>query len=137
MNLYLETSAVVAWLVDEEQGDSAKAQLAGADLIFTSDLTLIECDRVIRRAATNERVTASEALQLHAVIDTASAHWTLLGMDADIAHRSRRAFPREPILTLDAIHLSTALAVRNLSPYGCGATRRSARSLQSNLTDGG
>lgn len=116
MNLYVETSAVVAWLLDEERGDSARAQLASADLIFTSDLTLIECDRVIRRAAATRRVTASESLQLHAIIDTASAHWTLLGMDADIVHRSRRSFPREPVRALDAIHLATALAVRNLSP---------------------
>ena len=55
-------------------------------------------------------------MQLHAMIDTASAHWTLLGMDADIVHRCRRSFPREPIRALDAIHLATALAVRNLSP---------------------
>jgi len=30
--------------------------------------------------------------------------------------RSRRTFPCEPIRALDAIHLATALAVRNLSP---------------------
>ena len=116
MNLYAETSAVVAWLLDEEHGDRAWAQLAAADVIFTSDLTLIECDRVFRRAAATGRVTASASLQLHAIIDTASAHWTLHGMDAEIVQRSRRSFPCEPIRALDAIHLATALAVRNLSP---------------------
>ena len=115
MNLYVETSAVVAWLLDEERGDGARDQLAAADMIFTSDLTLIECDRVFRRALATGRLTASESLQLHAIIDTTSSHWTLLGMDADIVHRSRRSFPREPIRALDAIHLATALAVRNLS----------------------
>ena len=48
--------------------------------------------------------------------DTASAHWTLHGIDAEIVHRARRSFPHEPIRALDAIHLATALTVRNLSP---------------------
>lgn len=116
MNLYAETSAVVAWLLDEEHSDRVWAQLGAADVIFTSDLTLIECDRVFRRAAAIGRLTAGESLQLHAIIDTASAHWTLLAMDAEIVQRSRRSFPCEPIRALDAIHLATALAVRNLSP---------------------
>ena len=116
MNLYAETSAVMSWLLDEERGDSALSQLTAAATVSTSDLTLIECDRTLRRAAATGLLTASESSQMLAVIDTASAHWTLHGMDAEIVHRSRRAFPREPIRALDAVHLATALAVRNLFP---------------------
>lgn len=116
MNLYVETSAVVSWLLDEERGDLARSQLASAHAIFTSDLTLIECDRVFRRAAATGRATDGESSRLHAIIDTASAHWTLHGMDAEIVHRARRSFPREPVRALDAIHLATALVVRNLMP---------------------
>ena len=112
----METCAVVARLLEEERGDGARAQLAAADIIFTSDLTLIECNRAFRRAVATGRVTASESWQLHAIIDTASAHLTLLGTEADIVHRSRRSFPREPIRALAAVHLATALAVRHLSP---------------------
>ena len=117
MILYTETSAVVAWLLDEELGDQARSRLAAAEAIHTSDLTLIECDRTFRRAAVTGRLTAAESSRLHAIIDTASAHWTLHGMDAEIVHRSRRSFPLEPIRALDAIHLATALAVRNLYPH--------------------
>ena len=74
------------------RGDSARAQLAAADVIFTSDLTLIECDRAFRRAVATGRLSASESLQLHAIIDTASAHWTIHGIDAEVVHRSRRSF---------------------------------------------
>ena len=56
VNLYAETSAVVAWLPDEERGDRARAQLAAAEVVFTSDLTLIECDRAFRRAAATGRI---------------------------------------------------------------------------------
>ena len=106
----------MAWLLDEERGDHSWSQLVAADAIHTSDLTLIECDRVFRRAAATGRLTANESSRLHAIIDTASAPWTLHGMDAEIVHRSRRSFPCEPIRALDAIHLATALTVRNLSP---------------------
>ena len=116
MNLYAETSAVVSWLLDEERGDHARSHLAAAASVSTSDLTLIECDRTLRRAAFTGRLTAGESSQIQTFVDTASAHWTLHGMDAEIVHRSRRAFPREPIGALDAVHLATALAVRNLFP---------------------
>ena len=49
-------------------------------------------------------------------METAAAHWTLHAMNADIVHRSRRAFPHEPIRALDAIHPATALTALNLSP---------------------
>ena len=116
MNLYAETSAILAWLLDEERGDDAWSRLVAADTIHTSDLTLIECDRTFRRGTSTARLTASESERLQAIIDTASAHWTLYAMDAEIVHRSRRSFPHEPIRALDAIHLATALTVRNLAP---------------------
>ena len=38
----------------------------------------------------------------------------MFAIDCEIVERARRAFPREPIGTLDAIHLSTALVARSL-----------------------
>jgi hypothetical protein len=37
-------------------------------------------------------------------------------MDAEVVEQSRRSFPCEPVRSLDALHLATALVVRNLSP---------------------
>ena len=88
MNLYAETSAVVSWLLDEERGDRARSHLAAAASVSTSDLTLIECDRTLRRAAFTGGLTAGESSQIQTFVDTASAHWTLHGMDAEIVHRS-------------------------------------------------
>lgn len=116
MNLYVETSAVTAWLLEEERGHSARSRLAEADAVHTSDLTLIECDRALRRAAEAGRITAEQSLLLQALVDTASAHWTLHAIDAEVVHRSRRSFPCEPVRALDAIHLATALVVRSLRP---------------------
>ena len=93
MNLYAETSAVLSWLLAQDLGESARSQLTAAAAVSTSDLTLIECDRTLRRAVATGRLTAGESAQLQALVDTASAHWTLYGIDAEIVHRSRRAFP--------------------------------------------
>ena len=119
MTLYAETSAIVAWLLDEDptgRAGRAWSQLAAANAVHTSDLTLIECDRTLRRAEATGRIAASEGLPFQAIIDRVCAYWTLHAINAEIIDRSRRSFPREPIRSLDAIHLATALSVRNLSP---------------------
>ena len=91
MNVYAESSAVPAWLLGEVTGRRVREVFRRADLVVTSDLVLIECDRVLIRA-----VTLGE-------IDEATA--------AD-----RRALLTEPVGTLDAIHLASALAVRSTAP---------------------
>ena len=50
MKLYAESSAALAWLLEQEHGELVADTLAQAELIITSDLTLIECDRVLIRA---------------------------------------------------------------------------------------
>ena len=93
----------------------AWSQLVAADAVHTSDLTLGECDRTLRRAVATGRLSASESLRLHAIVERASAFWALHGMGAEVVERSRRSFPCEPIRSLNALHLATALLVRNLS----------------------
>ena len=38
MNLYVETSAIVAWLLDEERGERARLRLAAADVTVQWDV---------------------------------------------------------------------------------------------------
>ena len=47
MNVYAESSAVLAWLLGEEASPRVRDVLASAVLVMASDLTLIECDRVL------------------------------------------------------------------------------------------
>ena len=39
MNLYAESSAVLAWLLGEDHGGEAQREIAAADLVLTSELT--------------------------------------------------------------------------------------------------
>jgi len=114
LNLYAESSAVLAWLLGEDSGEEARERLSSARLVLTSDLTLIECDRVLHRAAFLGDMSEADAARTRALADTAAAHWAVFSMEGEMVERARRAFPREPIRTLDAVHLATALASRAL-----------------------
>lgn len=112
MNLYAESSAVLAWLLDEKSAADVRRTLAAAEIIVASDLTLIECDRVLLRAAALGELTEAEAADRRAHLTTAASHWHLLRVAPEIVERARQPFPGEPIRTLDAIHLASVLAAR-------------------------
>ena len=50
MNLYAESSAVLAWLFEEDAADSVEEAFDRAEGVVASDLTLVECDRALMRA---------------------------------------------------------------------------------------
>ena len=112
MNLYAESSAVLAWLLDENSAADVRRSLTAAEMIVASDLTLIECDRVILRAAALGDLTEAEAADRRAHLTTAASHWQILRVAPEIVERARQPFPGEPIRTLDAIHLASALVAR-------------------------
>lgn len=116
MTLYAESSAVLAWLLDEPTGRTARERLAKAEIIIASDLTLIECDRVVIRAAVLGDVTEADAADRRAHLTTAAAHWNVLRISGEIVERARRPFPGDPIRTLDALHLASALVARSAAP---------------------
>lgn len=85
-------------------------------MVLTSELTLIECDRSLRRAVHGKLITESEAADRRDALMAASTHWTVIAIGTDVAHRARGAFPREPVRTLDAIHLATLVIARAMVP---------------------
>jgi len=112
VNLYAESSAVLAWLLDENSAADVRRSLAAAEIIVASDLTLIECDRVILRAAALGELTEAEAADRRAHLTAAASHWQILRVAPEIVERARQPFPGEPIRTLDAIHLASVLVAR-------------------------
>jgi hypothetical protein len=116
VNLYAESSAVLAWLLGEAAGAQVREVLAGAVLVIASDLTLIECDRVLIRATTLGDISEATAADRRAHLNAAAAHWHVLRIGAEIVDRARQPFPGEPVRTLDAIHLASTLAARSAVP---------------------
>ena len=113
MNLYAESSAVLAWLLDEPTAPAVRRLLSEAEVIVASDLTLIECDRVLLRAVALKELTEAESADRRAHLIEAAAHWQVLRIAGEIVDRSRQPFPGDPIRTLDAIHLASLLVARS------------------------
>jgi predicted nucleic acid-binding protein len=113
MTLYAESSAVLAWLLGEDPGDTVRGLLVAAAAVITSDLTLIECDRVLIRATVLNDLPETDAADRRAHLAAAAAHWHLLRLGEDVVARARRPFPGEPIRALDALHLASALVARS------------------------
>jgi len=112
VNLYVESSAVLAWLLDESTADEVRRLLASAEVILTSDLTLIECSRVLIRAVVLGELNEAEAADRRAHLANAAASWHVLHIASEIIDRAKQPFPEEPIRTLDALHLASALTAR-------------------------
>jgi hypothetical protein len=113
VSLYVESSAVLAWLLDEEAGTFVRQALSEAPIVLASDLTLIECDRVLHRAAALGELTEAEVADRRAHLATAAAHWHVLRIGPEVVDRARQPFPGDPVRTLDAIHLASVLVARS------------------------
>lgn len=116
MIIYAESSGVLAWLLGDEGGREAGAVLAEAESIVASDLTLVECERVLIRAWSNGLISEADASDHRAVLARAAARWTRLRIGPHVIDRATRPFPIEPVRTLDALHLGTALLARSAAP---------------------
>jgi predicted nucleic acid-binding protein len=114
--LYAESSAILAWLLGEARGEEVVDALQGATRIIASDLTLVECERVLIRAWSTGLMSETERVDQGAVLNRVATHWTRLRLDDGVAERARRPFPLEPVRTLDALHLASALLARSLAP---------------------
>lgn len=116
MTVYVETSAVLRWLFGEEGGEGVRGVLVAAPKVLTSRLTLIETRRVVRRAEREKRITSAQAADVLSVFAQAASTWAILEISDEVARRAEDAFPAEPVRSLDAIHLASALFLRQAFP---------------------
>jgi len=116
MNLYAESSAVLAWLLKEGAEGSIYPLFASAEVVVSSDLTLVECDRTIWRAVALGRASEEAASEFRRRLAYFTAPWTFLRLSQDVIERARQHFPSDPIRALDALHVASALAVRASLP---------------------
>lgn len=116
MIAYAESSAVLAWLLGEPAGVDVRRLLAGAERVVSSTLTEVECARALSRGVGSGRIGSGDELAALRLMDEAGAAWTTLAMSGRVLARARTPFPVEPVRTLDALHLATALAFREELP---------------------
>ena len=113
MRLYVESSAVLAALLGEPAGERARRIMAASEILITSELTLIECDRALHRAVALKKLAEPDAMERRALLALAASAWGLLKISDQVVERAREPFPGDPIRALDAIHLASALVTRS------------------------
>ncbi len=109
MQRYIESSALVAALLE---GDTAaRTSIRAEGLRVTSALTLTETSRAVLRARLSGRITAKQERAALLTLKQFTGRCHIVSVtEAILAHAGRR-FPVEPVRTLDAIHLATAVAL--------------------------
>jgi PIN domain len=121
-------------LFGEPGGRPAVETLDHADFVTASDLTLLECDRSLIRAAALSKIREDRAARLRATLARAVTHWRLMPISREIVNRARQPFPGEPVRSLDAIHLASALlAADSLPDFSLLSLDRRVRATGSRL----
>jgi uncharacterized protein len=100
--LYLDSSAILKFVVPQPETDALVALLADWPERISSALARVEVSRAVRRAG------ASEAVRQRA--EEVVARIGLLGIDAPVLNAATRLDP-PGLRTLEAVHLATALSV--------------------------
>jgi predicted nucleic acid-binding protein len=107
--LYIETSAVLSWLFGEDGAQPVIDCINNADRVATSTLTRLETERSLVRAEKSGLITAAARHKLLGLFRMVSSGWYFLSISEEVLTRSCLEFPAEPVRSLDAIHLASAL----------------------------
>lgn len=110
--VYVESSAVLAWLLGEQSEHRVRVVLDSADHVFTSALTAVECSRALTRARLMSRITATEELAALQVLQQAEQTWNVHQLTDSVLLRACAPMPADPVRTLDALHVATMLVLR-------------------------
>lgn len=106
---YIESSALVAAVLE---GDTeARASIRAQGQRVTSALTVAETGRAVLRARLSGRITLEQERAAMLALQRFTARCHIVSVTEAILAHAGRAFPVEPIRTLDAIHLATVEAL--------------------------
>lgn len=108
MSVYIESSAVAAWLLNEDRRDEVVRAIATTEKILTSALTELEFSRSVTRARISGRISAIEAETVLREFEAECETWEVMDITDSVMALAREEFPFEPVRALDAIHLASA-----------------------------
>jgi uncharacterized protein with PIN domain len=114
--LYIETSAILSWLFSEPDSHKVIDTINKHETVVSSVLSIVETERALIRAETEGIINAGEHQRLKGLFAEHSTSWVYLEINSSVRNRCTRPFPVEPIRSLDAIHLSTAIEFIQIYP---------------------
>lgn len=108
MKVYIDSSVLLRVVLGEKPRLAAWSSITA---IWTSDLTRVECFRVIDRARLASKLDDDEVASVRVRIEELLESAELVAVDRRILRRAAEPMPTA-LRTLDAIHVASALAVR-------------------------
>jgi len=111
--IYVETSVLLKVLLREE-GFETSAEILEENPCITSSLTFMEARRAISRLLSLKLLKEVDSKDLIGALQILSREWSVMEITKEIQHRAGQGFEIEPVRTLDAIHLATALECRQI-----------------------
>jgi predicted nucleic acid-binding protein len=105
---YVDASILIRVIFGEPHPLAAWARI---DTPVSSELARVECLRTIDRASFDSRLEADDLARRRASAFEVLQAVNIVPLGADVLDRAAEPFPT-PLGTLDAIHLATALLVR-------------------------
>lgn len=112
MRVYAEASAVLSWLLGEPHARAVAARLVDAEQVFSSELSILECERGLVRGVAIGRFSEADAVERRVLLRKTTRKWDILHVDSRDFARAALPFPIEPVRSLDALHLALALSAR-------------------------
>ena len=115
--IYLETSSLLLVLLRQPGFEPVARLLEDPEVQpVTSAITLIETRRAITRLCGEGVLKEGDARVLRGTLAEQERQWQVLEVIPSIQARAGDRFPVEPVRTLDAIHLATALEFQMAHP---------------------
>jgi predicted nucleic acid-binding protein len=116
MNIYIESSSVLAWLLGESDAEEIRFVIDKAEIVATSVLTLMEAERGLIRAEKAGLLRSADRHKLKGLLMKSADDWARMEITEEVQSKAKEPFFVEPIRTLDAIHLATILEFTEIIP---------------------
>jgi len=113
-SLYVETSALLTWLFNEPGEHSVRSGIEKSHRCVSSVLTIVEAERAFRRALHENLLTTADYRKILGFFRSMIRSWTFLEITESVRRRAGESFPVEPVRTLDALHLASALELQGV-----------------------
>ena len=111
-SLYLETSAVLAAVLEQGADPDLAARVAAADRLLTSRLSLVETGRAFLRLRLDGTLTEKDLADAAREADAIWGRCHIWELTAGICRNAASVAPYHRLRTLDALHLATWLEAR-------------------------
>jgi predicted nucleic acid-binding protein len=116
MTIYVESSALLAVLIKDGYSEQIANLIEQSAARVTSTLTILECRRAISRLASGNSISEATGREMLGELQQFEAASDVMEINLEVKKRAGEKFPIEPVRSLDAIHLATALEFLEIYP---------------------